>query len=483
MNLFAHTPRTSPASLSASAPALPEAAVTGLAALAAPVHGPVLRPGDDGYDEERSGFQTGHRHRPAVIVGAAGAADVRAAVAFAAAHGLSVAVQATGHGLGAATEGGLLITTRRMTGLRVDAAARTAWAAAGVVWAQVIEEAARHGLAPLSGSAPAVGVVGYTLGGGLGLLAREFGYAAEHVRAVELVTADARELRVTADSDPDLFWALLGGGHGLGVVTGMEFGLVPVRRLYGGQLVFGADLIDAALGAYLDWTRDLPNALTSSLGILVYPDIPQLPEPLRGRHLLTVRVAYTGSVEDGERLVAPLRAVGPRVSDTLREMPYTQSHTIHADPDTPRAYDGDNALLTDLDPDTLREAAALAGPGAPFMCVFQLNHLGGALATPAAGPTDAADSPRPGSAVGHRDARYLLRVSSPVDGTDREAVRALHARILGLTAPYRIGRNINMLFGDHDPRTVRDAYEPPTYERLTKLKATHDPAGLFRTDK
>ncbi|WP_435602334.1 FAD-binding oxidoreductase [Streptomyces sp. bgisy130] len=474
-----------------SAPALDPAA---LAALTARVRGTVLTPGDDGYDAERSGFQLARRHRPAVIVAARCAGDVVAAVRFAGAQGLPVAVQATGHGLSAVTDGGLLISTRRMAGVRVDAAAGTARVEAGVVWGQVVEAAAPHGLAPLNGSSPGVGVISYTLGGGVGVLARTYGFAADQVRSVDLVTADARLRHVTADSDPGLFRALLGGGHGMGVVTAMEFGLVPVARLYGGQLIFGGEQIDAALTAYLRWTETVPDELTSSVALIAYPDLPQLPESLRGRYLAHIRIAYTGSAAEGERLMAPLRAVGPRVSDDLREMPYAESHTIHRDPADPHAYDGDNALLSGLDAAALRRLAALTGPAAPDMCVVQLNHLGGAMAT--GGGTMAGGGARAGT-VGHRDARYALRVLSPLptamedgsggDGADAAlaAVRALHAEALAAVAPWRLGRSVNFLLGGHGDRpdaeeVARSVHDTDAHHRLTGLKARHDPANLFR---
>ncbi|KOG65786.1 FAD-binding protein [Streptomyces griseoflavus] len=437
-----------------------------LAELAAQLTGALLTPGDDGYDEERSGYQTAYSHRPSVIVGAASAADVVAAVRYARAHGLPVSVQSTGHGLAAANDGGLLISTRRMAEVRVDAEARTAWAGAGVLCGQVVEEAAPYGLAPVNGSSPGVGVVGYTLGGGLGILGREFGYASDRVRAVELVTADGELRRVSEARDPELFRALLGGGHGLGVVTGLEIGLVPVEWVYGGQLVFGADLVDEALAAYLAWTEDLPDALTSSVGLIAYPDAPEMPPHLRGRYLAHIRIAYTGTAEDGERLVAPLRAVGPRVADTLRDMPYAESHTIHQDPTTPHAYDGDGVLLSGLDAGALRAVAALTGPDAPLMTVVQLNHLGGALA-------------EGGGSVGHRNARYLLRLLSPLDGTDVAAARALHAEVRGVLAPWALGRSVNFLFGDHGDKTA-DAYEEPVRRRLAAAKAAYDPENLFR---
>ncbi|UKY52165.1 FAD-binding oxidoreductase [Streptomyces inhibens] len=447
---------------------------TALAPLVRQVQGPVLVPGDEGYDAERTGFQLAYRHRPVVIVGAECADDVVAAVRFARDQELPVAVQATGHGLSVATDGGLLISTRRMNEVRVDAAARTARVAAGVVWGQVIEAAAPHGLAPLNGSSPGVGVISYTLGGGVGLLARTYGFAADHVRSIDLVTADARQLHITMDSDPELFRALLGGGHGFGVVTAMEFALLPVARLYGGQLVFGGEQIDEALAAYLRWTETVPDELTSSLALIAYPDIPQLPESLRGRHLAQIRIAYTGSAADGEKLVAPLRAVGPRVSDDLREMPYADSDTIHRDPSDPHTYDGDNALLSGVDAEALRRVAALTGPAAPVMCVVQFNHLGGALA----GPGQA-------GAVGHREARFALRVLSPLDGSDLATVRALHAEALAVVAPWWLGRNVNFLLGRHGERpdaaqVARSVHGAEEHRRLAGLRALHDPENVFR---
>ena len=427
----------------------------------------MLRPGDDGYDEERSGFQTARRHRPAVIVGAAEAGDVRAAVAFAAARDLPVAVQATGHGRSVPADGGMLISTRRMTGVRVDAATRTAWIEPGVRWEQVVREVTPYGLAPLNGSAPHTGAVGYTLGGGLGLLARRHGYAADHVREIDVVTADARLRHVTADSDPDLFWALRGGRDNFGVVTGMRIGLVPVTRIYGGGLFFPAGLAAGVLRAFAEWTRALPEEMTASVGMIPFPDLPVIPEPLRGRHVTHVRVAHLGDAASGERLVAPLREAGPRLLDTLAEMPYAESGSIYNDPSRPHAYSGSNITLSGLDDAAVRTVFDLAGPDAPVRCVVDLRHLGGALAR----------TPEVASAVGHRDAAYLLRVLS---AEDSPAARAAHERVFAAMRPWATGgRSLNFLY-DADPDQVRDAYEPEDHRRLTELKAVYDPANLFR---
>ncbi|MEU1146486.1 FAD-binding oxidoreductase [Streptomyces sp. NPDC005863] len=414
-------------------------------------------------------MQTGFATRPDLVVGATGPEDVVAAVSYAAGAGLPVGVQATGHGLPGAFEGGVLINTRRMDTVRVGPEARTVTVGAGARWGQVVEAAAPHGLAPLNGTAPGVGVVGYTLGGGLGILGREFGYAADHVRSVDVVTADGVPRHVTADDDPELFWGLLGGGAHLGVVTGLEIGLVPVARLYGGALGFDGTAVDpaAVLRGYEEWTRALPDELTSSLAALVYPDLPHLPPHLKGRYLLLIRVAFTGSAAEGERLVAPLRELGPTVSDTLHEMPYTESPAIHGDPDFPHAYYGDNAVLGHLDTAAAAEILALAGPRAASMHILQFNHLGGALARPAR------------NAVPYREAGWLVRLLSPlVDGVDVADLRAVHAAAFGHVAPQTLGRSLNFVFGGAD--RPEGLYDPETRKRLAALKATYDPANLFR---
>lgn len=435
------------------------------------LEGPLLRPGDDGYDRERAGFQRALEQRPAVIVGAAGAEDVRLAVELAAAHGLPVAVQATGHGLVNPCEGGVLISTGRMTSVRVDPAARTARFEAGATSEQVVQAAAPYGLAPPSGSAPHVGAVSYTLGGGLGLLARRYGFAADHVRAIDVVTPDGRRRHVTAASDPELFWALRGGRDNFGVATAVEIGLLPVERLYGGGLYFAAEHAADAMRAWIEWTATVPEELTSSVGLVPYPDVPALPEPLRGRFVAHLRVAYLGDPADGERLVAPLRAVGPRLIDRLGELPYTESGSIHNDPTFPDAYDGSNVLLSGLDASLPGTVLELVGPDAPVPCVTELRHLGGALARPPAVP----------SAVGHRDAPAIARVLSPLGGADLDTVRGVHERFFDALRPWTVGRSLNFIYGHNGTvEQVREAYDPGDYRRLRELKAVHDSANLFR---
>ncbi|MDG4858024.1 FAD-binding oxidoreductase [Streptomyces sp. T-3] len=425
----------------------------------------VLTAQDAGYDDERSGFQAAYAHRPALIVAAETADDVRAGVAYARENGLSVAVQSTGHGLSAATNGGVLISTRRLKDLTVDAGRLIARVGAGVTWAEVIAAGAPHGLAPVNGSAPGVGVVGYLTGGGLGILGRQFGYAADHVRSFEIVTADGALRQVDAEREPELFWAVRGGGGNFGVVTAVEFDLMPLTTVYGGILAFADEQVERALAAYVAWAETVPKELTSSAALMAWPDAPFAPEAFRGRYVLQVRVAFTGSAEEGERLVAPLREAAPLV-DNLRTMPYTESHTIHSDPPAPHPYDGDNLLVDDADEAALRSLTGDDARGA----VVQVKHLGGALAREAEVP----------NAVGHRGARWLVSVLSPLFETDRETARAAHGRVLEPLRARKLGRNLNHLFGEFGEEVVRDAYEPGTLRRLAEVKAEYDPANAFR---
>ncbi|WP_069165562.1 FAD-binding oxidoreductase [Nocardia altamirensis] len=434
--------------------------------------GPAFRPGDAGYDEEIAGFQTAYTHRPALVVGAAHAEDVRAAVEYAARHRLPVAVQATGHGLSVAADGGVLISTRRMTALDIDPDTRIARIGAGVRAGALVAAAAAHGLAPLNGSSPSVGVVGYLLGGGFGLLAREFGYAAEYVRAIELVTADGRVRKLVPGDE--LFGAVLGSGGNFGVVTAIELELLPVTTVYGGQLVFDTPLVESVLEAWRGWAATVSDELTSTVVTLTYPDIPQLPASLRGRYVASIRIAYNGSAEEGERLVAPLRAVGDRIKDDLRAMPYAESHTIHSDPDHPHAYAATNAMLSELTPTALSALLSASGPGSGADAVVDIRHLGGALSRPSG----------TGVAVDHREAGFVVRViTGPADVA---AAPAAHADIRAALAPWTIGHSLNFLYGagaDADDTQTRAGYAEDTYARLAALKGKYDPHNMFRFNR
>lgn len=443
------------------------------AELAPRVRGPVLVPDHDGYDAERTGHNLAVDHHPGVVVGATGPADVTAAVGFASRHDLAVGVVATGHGPAVPADGGVLINTSRMSGVRVDPMARVARVEAGARWEQVIHEAAAFGLAPLSGSSPEVGAVGYTLGGGLGLLGRAFGYAADHVRSVDIVTATGSLRQVTPQQYADLFWALRGGKGNFGVVTSMEIALFPVPTVYGGGLYFRGSSAPEVCNAYRRWVKDLPEEMGSSIALVRFPWDADVPEQLRGRVVVHVRVAYHGSEEEGRELVAPLRSAALPLIDDVGVMPYAESGRIHNDPTEPERFHERTLMLDDLDEDLLDELLWLAGPDSACpLRILELRHLGGALAR----------EPEIPNAVSHREAGFLLYLSgveSHAGGTEVDGFTALAAERL---QPWATG-GVSVNFAGSSattPDEVRDAYSEEHYRRLAKVKWLYDPDNLFR---
>lgn len=421
--------------------------------------GPLFSPGDAEYEGERTGFNLGGPHRPALVAGATCAEDVVEAVRYAAARGLPVAVQSTGHGLREPLESGVLITTGRMRRFRVDPVSRTVRVEPGVCWGEVIGAAAEHGLAPRNGSSPGVSAIGYTLAGGLGLLGRTLGWAADHVRALEVVTWDGHPHRVTAAADPELFRVLRGSGGAPGVVTAAELELVPLTGVYGGALTF--DGVDAAtvLEAWLAWTGTVPREATSSLAMVTMPDVPGIPEVLRGRDTVSVRLALTADEATGAALIRPLRDAAPALADTLRVLPWTECGTIASDPPRPHPYHGTGVMLRSLDREAILGIARDAGPGASVPTVVQINHLGGALAEPAAVP----------NVVGHRGAAYLLRLLSVVGEGGTAPIEQAHEAAVTALGPRVLGRSLGFQFGRHPAARWEACFAPADLDAIRRF--------------
>ncbi|MGF1431140.1 FAD-binding oxidoreductase [Kitasatospora sp. LaBMicrA B282] len=438
------------------------------------ISGPVFRPGDDGYDGERLGYNLALDQRPALVVGARAAADVAAAVRHAAGAGLGVAVQATGHGISAPTDGHLVVDTSRMRGVTVDPVRRTVLVEAGVRWHEVLGAVAPHGLAPLSGSNPEVGVVGYTLGGGIGLLGRRYGYAADRVRRMTVVTADGQLREVSAEREPDLFWGLRGGKDNLGIVVAMELDLVPVARIFGGGLYFPGESAAEVLHAYAAWTETVPEEMSSSIQLIQYPELPVLPEPLRGRFVAHVRIAWCGATAAAEPWVRPLRALGPTLLDTLREMPVTETGSIHHEPPMPVAAYDRNTALRELAPGAVDTLLELAGPQAEAPVILEIRHHGGAYAR----------MPEVPNAVGGRDAAFMVFSTFIMPPATLPDLREVHATLHDKIAPWGTGGSFVNFLGidDATPDRVRACYAPADYRRLAALKASYDPANLFRVN-
>ncbi|MFF3666745.1 FAD-binding oxidoreductase [Microtetraspora malaysiensis] len=408
----------------------------------------ILQPGDAGYDQETSGFNLAIAHRPDAVVPAESAEDVIAAVRRAAEAGRPVAVMGMGHAPGLPAEGGLLITTRRMNRVTIDAAARTARVQAGARWADVVGLASEYGLAPLSGSSPGVGVVGYTVGGGIGLMSRTYGYAADRVRALEIVTADGRLRQVSADQEPDLFWALRGGKVTLGVITSMTFDLLPHAHVFAGSLIYPGDAARQVFRAYADWTRGLTEETTTSVALLRPPG--------GAPPLVALRVVHTGA--DGDRVVAPMRAAAPVLADALGDMPYRDTHLVYNDPEGPVPSWGRGILLDDVDTD------AVLGAAGESLVVVEIRHLGGAMARDA------------GNAVGWRDAAYSLSTHTVASPEGAKAGDTLMA----VAGPRPAQVNLLGLTGDALREQLRVAWQPETVRRLAEIRRAYDPRGVFR---
>jgi FAD/FMN-containing dehydrogenase len=378
--------------------------MTDLPDLRSRVSGPVLVAGDDGYAQESLGFILNFIHTPDVIVGAASAQDVIEAVKFATANDLPVRVQASGHGPNAAITDGVLITTKRLDTVDIDTATRVATIGAGVLWDAVITQAAKLGLAPIAGSSGTVGAIGFLLGGGMGPLVNTYGFGSDWVREFEVVVGNGELVTAGADENPDLFWALRGGKGGLGIVTSAKVELVELATLYGGSLTFDAENIEAALRAWVDYLPTADPKVSSSVAVLRMPDLPFIPEPIRGHTLLALRFAYTGDAATGEKLAAPLRAAAPVYIDDLREMPSSEIVRIHNDPPNPTVGWVRGKMLRGIDQDFVSTLLEFADAGKQFPFVSaEVRAFGTAQATDVPG----------GSAVGGRGAKGASERSLP----------------------------------------------------------------------
>jgi FAD/FMN-containing dehydrogenase len=413
--------------------------------------GPVHLPGDPGYDTHRQPLYTTIDPRPAAVVEACGPADVRAAVVAARRHDLPLAVQATGHGTHVAADGALLLKTSHLASVLVDPDRRVARVGPGARWGAVLSAAAPFGLAPLSGSSPSVGVTGYTLGGGLGWLARRHGFAADSVVRADVVTADGRLRTVSADRDPELFWALRGGGGNFGIVTSLEFRLHPVDRVLAGFAYFPADRAAETLAWYRDWAATAPDELSTAALLRRMPDTGDVPAAVRGRRVLMIKAMYAGDPDRGRCLLAPLWSVaGPALADEVRPVRYADA----AMGGTPARYLDMFRALPDAALEALADAHA--APGSPISTV-EIRHWGGAMANPGpdAGP------------AGHRDARFSVIVDAVVP----ELAAALRPHGMGATF-------LNFLA---DPTRTASAYTAENHRRLREAKAAYDPENLFRS--
>ncbi|HEV2770257.1 MAG TPA: FAD-binding oxidoreductase, partial [Solirubrobacteraceae bacterium] len=428
--------------------------------------GRFVLPDDPGFDEVRLAWNLAADQHPVAVALPVSGADVAATVRFARDNGLRVAPQGTGHNATAidSLEDTVLLKTSQMRGISIDAPNRRARVDAGVLWAEVTAPAHEHGLLALGGSSPDVGVVGYSLGGGLSWLGRKYGLATNHVVAADVVTADGELRRVDADHDPDLFWALRGGGGSFAAVTALEFELFPIAEIYAGAMLWPAEQASEVMHAWREWTQTVPEDVTTSARILQFPPLSEVPEPMRGRAFVVIDGAVAGDPQQARELVEPLRALGPQM-DTFATLPAPALQQIHMDPEDPMPGHSDHTMLRALPPAALDALLEVADPatGSPLLMV-ELRHLGGALGRV---PEDA-------GALGAFNGEYLFFAGGiPMDPGVTAALEAHFALTRAALAPYQSG-SVYLNFTEQ-PVDTATIYRPDAYRRLREVKAAYDP--------
>ena len=441
--------------------------------LRARIGGAVVEAGDTDWDMARRAFNLVIDQRPAAVALPSSVGDVTEIVRYARATGLRVAPQLTGHGVGALGDlaDTILLKTTWLTGVEIDPEARRARVQAGEVWGSVIGPAAEHGLAALHGSSPTVGVVGYTHGGGIGWLGRKHGMNANSVAAVEIVTATGEFLRVDRDSQPELFWALRGGGGSFGVVTAIEFDLYPVTEVYAGTLFFPFERADDVLHTWREWTAQAPDEVTSVGRVLQFPPLPNIPEQVRGRSFSVVEAAYVGDEDSGAELIAPLRELGPDM-DTFATIPAPALSGLHMDPPEPVPALTGHQMVESLPAEAVDALLGAAGPGSgsPLLSV-ELRHLGGELGRA---------RPDQGAVGALRGEYAMFGVGVPVSPELAAASEEAFGRVREALAPFDSGRPY-MNFQDR-PTDSERLFEDDAYGRLAAVKAKYDPDDVVRAN-
>jgi hypothetical protein len=445
--------------------------VTSIDDLRALVAGPVLIGTDERAAGETATFNLAVTHRPSVVVGATSAEDVAAAVAWAARQGLPVAVQGVGHGAVAPVHDAVFVSTARMDRVEVDPARGVARVEAGARWSDVIGAAAPHGLAAVTGSSSGVGVVGFTLGGGMGTLSRQYGFGADRVRSVDLVTADGALRHVDEHSDPELFWAVRGGKGSFGIVTGMEIDLVPVTDIYGGAVFYADSSARDVLHSFRTWAPTLPERAGASIALLRLPESPMLPPMLSGRFVVQLRFSFTGGEAEGAELLAPMLDAGEVLIQGVAAMPYTAADSIHQDPTEPMPIWEKGSLLRDLGVNAVETLLALAGPDAPCpLAMVELRLMGGAIGR----------QPRVPNAVAGREGAFSLFALGVLAPGIEEVVPKVGAAVVEALAPWSTGTALLNWLGAASPDEVARAWTPAAYARLQAVKGRVDPGDQFR---
>ena len=432
----------------------------------------VLSRGSDGYKENRGVFNVLLSQEPAAIVTPHSTADVVDAIDYAKAEGLRVGAQRTGHAaepLGDLS-GTLLIRTAALNTVSIDAERRVARVGSGALWGDLVPRASELGLAACHGSSPTVGIVGYSLGGGVGWYGRKHGLQSNRVTAIELVDATGTERRVDAANDTELFWAMRGAGGDFGVVTALEFELLPISEVFAGACFFPIERAGEVFHAWREFTRTAPDEVTSGVRMMRFPPLPDLPEQLRGNSFALLDAAVLLDEAEAAAVMAPLRDLGP-LTDTFATVPPAALSDLHMDPPEPVPYAGQSMLLGDLPGEAIDALMEAVGPGSESqLLAVEIRQDGGAMARSA--PNHGAMDTLPGS--------FLLFGVGVVPAP--EAMAPTKTWLGAMTAamqPWDAGRYLN--FSD-EIEDIAVAFPPATVERLRAAKETYDPENLFHAN-
>ena len=443
------------------------------------IRGPVIDPADEAYDAARAIWNGAIDRRPACVARCTGVADVVAAVRFARECDLLVAVRSGGHGVGghALCDGGLVIDLSPMKGIRVDPAARTATAEAGVLWGELDRETQLHGLATVGGIVTHTGIAGLTLGGGIGWLMRKHGATVDNLLAADVVTAQGEIVTASEEENPDLFWAIRGGGGNFGIVTSFVYRLHPVGPIVlAGPIFHPFEHAREVLRVYRDFIAAAPDELTTIFELSVAPPLPFLPEDVHGKPIVMIGACYAGSPDEGAEVLRPLKQFGRPIVDLLEPKPYTALQSMF-DPLVPHGWHRywksvELPPLTDQAIDTLVEQASAPTSPKSYTIVFQ---LGGALARVGEDET----------AFSQRDAAHNVNINAVWTEEDPDAERhiAWARDFFDAMQPHAGGRVYVNFLGEEGGNRVRQAYGARNYERLVELKRAYDPTNFFRLNQ
>ena len=440
--------------------------------LRAVLNGRVIAPGDAGYDEARTVFLGGIDRRPVAIVRVADAADISRVVSLARETGLELAIRSGGHSSAghSVSDGGIVLDLSNMRALQIDIEGRTAWAETGLTAGEYTTAAGAHGLATGFGDTGSVGIGGITLGGGVGYLVRKHGLTIDSLLAADVVTADGRLLCVNAETYPDLFWAIRGGGGNFGVATRFQFRLHEVNTIVGGMLILPAT--PDVIASFIAEAEAAPDELSTIANVMPAPPMPFVPAEHHGRLVVMALMAYAGEVEGGERAIAPFRALATPIVDMVRPMRYPEIYP----PDEGEYHPVAAARTMFVDAIDRTVAGTIldhiqASTGS--MAVAQLRVLGGAMARV---PADA-------TAFAHRGSRIMVNVAALYERPDEKAIH--EAWVTDFVAALRQsngGAYVNFL-GDEGRARIRAAYPGATWDRLAAIKRRYDPTNLFRLNQ